>query len=41
MLTASLIADGLRAKVNCYGADDVREGVAIMLERGCRRIYHW
>ena len=23
-------SDGLRAKVNCYGADDVREGVAIM-----------
>ena len=23
-------SDGLRAKVNCYGANDVREGVAIM-----------
>ena len=23
-------SDGLRAKVKCYGADDVREGVAIM-----------
>ena len=23
-------SDGPRAKVNCYGADDVREGVAIM-----------
>ncbi len=23
-------SDGLRSKVNCYGADDVREGVAIM-----------
>ena len=23
-------SDGLRAKVNCYGADDVREGVAIL-----------
>ena len=23
-------SDGLRSKVNCYGANDVREGVAIM-----------
>ena len=27
-------SDGLRAKVNCYGANDVTEGVAIMLEEG-------
>ena len=27
-------SDGLRAKVKCYGADDVREGVAIMRENG-------
>ena len=27
-------SDGERAKVNCYGADDVREGVAIMHKEG-------
>ena len=27
-------SDGERAKVNCYGADDVREGVAIMWKEG-------
>ena len=27
-------SDGPRAKVNCYGADDVREGVAIMHHEG-------
>ncbi len=27
-------SDGERAKVNCYGADDVREGVAIMHHEG-------
>ena len=27
-------SDGPRAKVNCYGADDVREGVAIMWKEG-------
>ena len=27
-------SDGLRAKVKCYGADDVREGVAIMRANG-------
>ena len=27
-------SDGERAKVNCYGADDVREGVAIMWHEG-------
>lgn len=27
-------SDGERAKVNCYGADDVREGVAIMWREG-------
>ncbi len=27
-------SNGLRAKVNCYGADDVREGVAIMHKEG-------
>ena len=27
-------SDGDRAKVNCYGADDVREGVAIMWKEG-------
>ena len=27
-------SDGLRAKVNCYGANDVREGVAIMWKEG-------
>ena len=28
-------SNGLRAKVKCYGADDVREGVAIMRKRRC------
>ena len=27
-------SNGLRAKVKCYGADDVREGVAIMRKEG-------
>ena len=27
-------SDGARAKVNCYGSDDVREGVAIMHKEG-------
>ncbi len=27
-------SDGPRAKVNCYGADDVREGVAVMWKEG-------
>ena len=27
-------SDGLRAKVNCYGANDVREGVAVMHHEG-------
>ena len=27
-------SDGLRSKVNCYGANDVREGVAIMHKEG-------
>ena len=27
-------SEGLRAKVNCYGANDVREGVAIMWKEG-------
>ncbi len=27
-------SDGIRAKVRCYGADDVREGVAIMWKEG-------
>lgn len=27
-------SDGLRSKVRCYGADDVREGVAIMWKEG-------
>ncbi len=26
-------SEGLRAKVNCYGANDVQEGVAIMHKR--------
>ena len=33
-------SEGLRAKVNCYGANDVVEGVADHVERECRRIYH-
>ena len=28
-------SDGLRAKVNCYGANDVCEGVAIMWKEKC------
>ena len=28
-------SEGLRAKVNCYGANDVCEGVAIMHKRRC------
>ena len=31
---------GLRAKVNCYGANSVPEGVAIMMERGRRRFHY-
>ena len=27
-------SDGLRSKVNCYGANDVTEGVAIMHKEG-------
>ncbi len=27
-------SDGERAKVRCYGADDVSEGVAIMIKEG-------
>ncbi len=27
-------SDGLRSKVNCYGANDVQEGVAIMHKEG-------
>ena len=27
-------SDGLRSKVNCYGANDVREGVAVMWKEG-------
>ena len=27
-------SDGLRSKVNCYGANDVTEGVAIMWKEG-------
>ena len=27
-------SEGLRAKVNCYGANDVQEGVAIMHKEG-------
>ena len=30
----SAYSDGPRAKVKCYGADDVREGVAIMWKEG-------
>ena len=33
-------SDGPRAKVNCYGANDVREGVADHVERGSRRFHH-
>ena len=33
-------SDGERAKVRCYGADDVREGVAIMQHGGRRRFHH-
>ena len=33
-------SDGPRAKVNCYGANDVREGVAIMWKEGVGRFHH-
>ena len=33
-LSRTAYSDGDRAKVNCYGADDVREGVAIMHKEG-------
>ncbi len=33
-LSKKAYSDGPRAKVNCYGADDVREGVAIMHKEG-------
>ncbi len=33
-LSRTAYSNGLRAKVNCYGADDVREGVAIMRKEG-------
>ena len=33
-LSRTAYSDGDRAKVNCYGADDVREGVAIMWKEG-------
>ena len=33
-LSRTAYSDGPRAKVNCYGADDVREGVAIMHKEG-------
>ena len=34
VLSTTAYSDGPRAKVNCYGADDVREGVAIMHREG-------
>ena len=34
VLSTTPYSDGERAKVNCYGADDVREGVAIMHHEG-------
>ena len=34
VLSTTAYSDGPRAKVNCYGADDVREGVAIMHKEG-------
>ena len=33
-VAATPYSDGLRANVRCYGADDVREGVAIMWKEG-------
>ena len=33
-LSRTAYSDGPRAKVNCYGSDDVREGVAIMHKEG-------
>lgn len=33
-LSRTAYSNGPRAKVNCYGADDVREGVAIMHKEG-------
>ena len=33
-ISRTAYSDGPRAKVNCYGADDVREGVAIMHKEG-------
>jgi len=33
-VAATPYSDGLRAEVRCYGADDVREGVAIMWKEG-------
>ncbi len=34
VLSTTAYSDGPRAKVNCYGSDDVREGVAIMHREG-------
>ena len=34
VLSKTAYSDGPRAKVNCYGSDDVREGVAIMHREG-------
>ncbi|MBQ6399921.1 MAG: GGGtGRT protein [Clostridia bacterium] len=34
IVSRTAYSDGPRAKVNCYGADDVREGVAIMWHEG-------
>ena len=34
IVSKTAYSDGPRAKVNCYGADDVREGVAIMWHEG-------
>jgi hypothetical protein len=34
VVSTTAYSDGPRAKVNCYGADDVREGVAIMHKEG-------
>ena len=33
-LSRTSYSDGLRSKVNCYGVDDVREGVAVMHAEG-------
>ncbi|MBS5369242.1 MAG: GGGtGRT protein, partial [Coprobacillus cateniformis] len=33
-ISRTAYSDGPRAKVNCYGSDDVREGVAIMHKEG-------